>query len=193
VLERHPLSELPPLDRPYLDLTRFYALVDRPDRAREMLEEYEAAVDPRLRHYNEHSRYHRVAGAVALAEGRLEEAIALMRQGDEGAERSWGLAQLGQAYDLAGYADSALAVYERFVTSPDAGRTLLEMQDGPLDGFWLVPICERLASLYEERGDTTKAIRYYAKVTELWKDADPELQPRVQAARRAIEALSPDT
>jgi hypothetical protein len=28
---------------------------------------------------------------------------------------------------------------------------------------------------------------------ELWKDADPELQPRVEAARWAIEALSPDT
>ncbi len=30
-------------------------------------------------------------------------------------------------------------------------------------------------------------------VVELWKDADPELQPRVEAARRAIRALSPDT
>ena len=37
-----------------------------------------------------------------------------------------------------------------------------------------------------------KAINYYGKLVELWKDADPELQPRVEAARRAISALSPD-
>jgi tetratricopeptide (TPR) repeat protein len=100
---------------------------------------------------------------------------------------------LGYAYDLAGHADSALAVYERFVTLPESGRTLLDLEGGPLDGFWLVPTCERLAALYEERGDTAKALHYYGKVIELWQDADPELQPRVEAARRAIEALSPDT
>ena len=41
------------------------------------------------------------------------------------------------------------------------------------------------ASMYE---------RYLGgKLVDLWKDADPELQPRVEAARRAMEALSPDT
>jgi DNA-binding SARP family transcriptional activator len=52
---------------------------------------------------------------------------------------------------------------------------------------------ERLGALHKQRGDTAKAIYYYAKFAELWQDADPELQPRVEAARRAIEALSPDT
>jgi hypothetical protein len=51
---------------------------------------------------------------------------------------------------------------------------------------------ERLGYLYEQRGDTAKAIYYYGKLVDLWKDADPELQPRVEAARRTIEALSPD-
>jgi hypothetical protein len=51
---------------------------------------------------------------------------------------------------------------------------------------------ERHGDLYEKRGDTTNAIRYYAKFVDLWKDADPELQPRVEAARRAMEALWTD-
>ena len=51
---------------------------------------------------------------------------------------------------------------------------------------------ERLGALYEERGNTERAIYYYGKLVELWKDADPELQPRVEAARRAISVLSPD-
>ncbi len=51
---------------------------------------------------------------------------------------------------------------------------------------------ERLAALYEERGEAEKAIYYYGRLVELWSEADPELQPRVSAARRAISALSPD-
>ena len=46
---------------------------------------------------------------------------------------------------------------------------------------------------FEQRGDTAKAIYYYGKLVDLWKDADPELQPRVEAARAGeVEALSPD-
>ena len=69
------------------------------------------------------------------------------------------------------------------VTSPALG----------FDRYWLPVVYERLGDLYEKRGDTAKAIHYYGKLVDLWKDADPELQPRVEAARRAIEALSPDT
>jgi hypothetical protein len=61
------------------------------------------------------------------------------------------------------------------------------------DAFELGPTYERLAALHEESGNTAKAIYYYGKLVELWKDADPELRPRVEAARRAIEALAPDS
>jgi tetratricopeptide (TPR) repeat protein len=90
---------------------------------------------------------------------------------------------MARAYDLAGEADSALAIYERYVMHPSLFRPYT-------DSFDLSPTYERLAAMYEQRGDTAKAIYYYGKLVELWKDADPELQPRVEAARRAIEALS---
>ncbi len=51
---------------------------------------------------------------------------------------------------------------------------------------------ERAAAVYRALGDTASAIKHLAAFAELWKDADAELQPRVEAARRAIEALSPD-
>jgi hypothetical protein len=54
-------------------------------------------------------------------------------------------------------------------------------------------VYERLADLYKQRADTANAIRCYGKLVDLWKDADPKLQPRIEAARRAIDALSPDT
>lgn len=36
------------------------------------------------------------------------------------------------------------------------------------------------------------AVLYYGKLVDLWKDADPELQPRDEAARSAIQSLTPD-
>jgi hypothetical protein len=53
----------------------------------------------------------------------------------------------------------------------------------------LPTVYERLAVLHERRGQGDTAICYYGRLAELWKDADPELQPRV-AARRMIEALA---
>ena len=47
----------------------------------------------------------------------------------------------------------------------------------------------RLGELYEERGEREKAVEYYNKFVELWKDADPELQPQVEDVRRRLAAL----
>jgi DNA-binding SARP family transcriptional activator len=50
----------------------------------------------------------------------------------------------------------------------------------------------RLAALYEARGDRQNALKYYKRVPELWKNADPILQPRVKAAQARIAALGGD-
>jgi len=49
------------------------------------------------------------------------------------------------------------------------------------------------AQIYERLDDTENAAVHYGRFIELWSDCDPELQPWVEAARRALEALSPDT
>jgi hypothetical protein len=50
---------------------------------------------------------------------------------------------------------------------------------------------EQIAQMYDAKGDTAKAIEHYRDFTELWKDADPVLQPRVRAARERLRLLSP--
>lgn len=45
------------------------------------------------------------------------------------------------------------------------------------------------AELHDRLGEADEAARYYARFLELWGDADPHLQPRVEAARRALERL----
>ena len=49
---------------------------------------------------------------------------------------------------------------------------------------------ELLAQLYEKKGDAAKATEAYRIVIELWKNADPVLQPRVAEARRRLSALT---
>ncbi len=48
---------------------------------------------------------------------------------------------------------------------------------------------KRLGELYEERNDRDKAVEYYNELVELWKDADPELQPQVEDVRGRIARL----
>jgi tetratricopeptide (TPR) repeat protein len=184
-LDRWPLDSIPVPDRTFNQLVEFYAWGGQNEQARAYLAEYEEQADFKGRDYRTWRHY--LLGTIAVNDGRPHDAITEYRSADrlEGCPMC-ALPSLAYAYDQAGEPDSALAVYERYVTTPWIAR----IWD---DSWWLARAYERLGYLYEQRGDTTKAIRYYAKLAELWNDADPELQPRVEAARRAIEALSPDT
>ncbi len=51
---------------------------------------------------------------------------------------------------------------------------------------------ERAASVYLALGDTVAAVKHLHQFVELWADADPELRPRVDVARRTLEDLTPD-
>jgi tetratricopeptide (TPR) repeat protein len=132
---------------------------------------------------------HSLLGAIALAEGCPRDAIREFWAWDE----DTGIViqaqpHLARAYEQVGEPDSAIALYERYIETPWTPH----LQRGVHDALCLAQSCERLGQLYQQRSDTAKAIYYYDKLVELWKDADPELQPRVEAARWAIEALSPD-
>jgi tetratricopeptide (TPR) repeat protein len=85
--------------------------------------------------------------------------------------------------------DSALAYYQRYVDTPPAhwgppGVVVLE------DERWLAPTYRRLGELFEQRGDREQALDYYGRFAELWKDADPELQPIVRDVRRRMVVLA---
>jgi DNA-binding SARP family transcriptional activator len=193
VLEKQPLDSIDPVERPYAELAGFYASAGAPERARELLAEWDSVVPPvRLR--SRVVRGHAAAGAVALAEGRLEDAMAEYRLVQERAHPTCAMPLLARAYEIGGQPDSAMAMYERYVTTPWFHRVLAGgvLGSSPAigtDPYWLPIVYERLADLYEQRGDTAQAILYYGKFVDLWKDADRELQPRVEAARRAIETL----
>jgi len=89
---------------------------------------------------------------------------------------------LGRAFDLANQRDSAIAELEEYVTSHYYGR----MDDDPIS---LAGSLKRLGELYDAKGDREKAMSYLSRFVELWKNADPELQPLVADAKRRITKL----
>jgi len=180
-LRRHPLASIPAEDRPYLALAFMYADVGRPDRARQVLAEFEATV-PEAARRGQPSRYG-VAAHIAFAEGRVQDAIRDYRRWyEEDGCAVCGLFLLGRAYEKAGERDSGVAVYERAVNTPGYFRAFEEQAT-------LGPTYRRLGELYEERGDTARARDYYGRFVDLWKGADAELQPSVREVRQRLGKL----
>ncbi len=86
-------------------------------------------------------------------------------------------------YERAGQPDSALAFYRRLVDTPGPFRV-------QVDSYALAPTYRHLGELYEARKEPAKALDYYGRFTDLWKNADPELQPLVRMAKEQMPRLA---
>jgi eukaryotic-like serine/threonine-protein kinase len=183
-LKRHPLESIDPLDRPYTTLIEVYADAGRLDEAKRLLRQYEAAVPEGKRRLN-FDRYEAM-GTIAEAEGRLDEALAAYRSlyESDGQCGICGLYDMATIYDRQGQADSAHAALERLVTHPTTESV------AGFERHALAPSYKRLGELYEGKGDKRKAADYYGKFVELWKRADPVLQPAVKDVRERLAKLA---
>jgi tetratricopeptide (TPR) repeat protein len=183
-LQRHPLTSVPPEDRPYVPLALFSAFARQPERAGHLLAEFEASVPEGIR--RRVSDRYAVMGAMALLAGRTKDGIAGFRKAHDehtgGCATCW-LYELATSYEQARQPDSAVAVYERIASTPG----LYDIFDY---AHTLPPTYKRLGELYEQRGDRAKALGYYGRFVDLWKDADPELQPVVRDMRARLARLA---
>jgi tetratricopeptide (TPR) repeat protein len=157
-------------------------------RARDARREFEAIVQASSEDVRVMRRleFALARGAIALAERRLPDAIATFVAASQVSRfsstvvcRVCALPWLGRAYEAAQQFDSAAAVYERYLTTGDPLRVLS-------DGVWRARILQRLGELHAQRGDTVLAVKRLTEFVELWKDADPALQPEVAKARRRL-------
>ncbi len=191
-ISRIPFRTLPVADRPYLFAASVLADAGAAEKARAMIARYRSEVtDTAIRRWKEPD-LHFALGAVALAANAPRDAIAEFRRADlttdslPSSECAPCLAfDLGRAHDAAGQADSAAANFERYLATPFWGKGFAD-----LDPVRVPAIRERLGQLYESLGKPDKAAANYRAFIEMWKNADPDLQPRVADARRRLAKLN---
>jgi tetratricopeptide (TPR) repeat protein len=180
-LARDPIDKLSMTEAPYVETVGAYAFAGRVDRANAMLSQWDARrrTSPTTQ---DSARAHAMRGVIALQSKQYGVAQTELHAADEVGCAICEAALLARAYDLDGKADSAIAVYERYIDTPILERSTV-------DGLFLPAVHKRLGELYEARGERDKAVQHYRTFIALWKDADPELQPKVTDARQRLAAL----
>ena len=171
-----------------LDVAHSYAAAGAPERARAIIAQYDAWARDSVERQGFLGQRLYTEGAVLLAEHRPQDAIRTFRRMDVDTDGlpigcSFCLPfALGRAYDEANQPDSTIANLERYLADPSRNRILIDL-------WMLGPIHKRLGELYEAKGDTKRAAEQYATFVELWKRADPDLQPTVSEVRTRLARL----
>ena len=180
-LAHTPLDSVLPGDRPYDDLARFYAYAGRLTRARELLKDAEA--NDRVLAKTAPPERDWARGVIALADGRAAEAEPLLRDAAEAIYCTiCALPDLARVYEAVGKTDAAVVVYERYLATPWFWR----YEPDAAELGWSMA---RLASLYDARGDASKAAAIRGRLIRLWQRADAELVPVVGDARTRLTPL----
>ena len=178
-----------PENRPYVTVASLYAMAGRPKQARQLLDAARAAV-PYMKAPDAQPVIAETEGDIALAEGRVQDAVRLYRMGAVGPDGApVGCPacldyQLGHAFDRAGDPDSALSYFEQYLAVPPIQRL------GGLASVSLPLVERRLAELYDGRHQNEKAMEHYTAFVDLWKNADADLQPQVKAAKQRLAELA---
>ncbi|OGU34471.1 MAG: hypothetical protein A3K13_13475 [Gemmatimonadetes bacterium RIFCSPLOWO2_12_FULL_68_9] len=171
-------------DRRYPRFIGDFLLVERPERAQRVVEELVAGLEESLRGLPDvRDGQRRTEAAMVALRGQYREAVATLQaiRRDNPQCALCDLIEIADAYDRGGDADSAAAYYARYLET--AGNRLSS------DAHWMARSLKRLGELHEAKGDRQKAIDYYNRLVELWKDADPELQPLVRDVKARLARL----
>jgi tRNA A-37 threonylcarbamoyl transferase component Bud32/tetratricopeptide (TPR) repeat protein/TolB-like protein len=184
-----PLTSTRPAEMLYLQVAEAYAILGNAARAKEILAQYDRAITDTARRRLDTPERQVALGWIAIAENRPMEAVALFRRSDslpDGPRTFCSVCidpDIGRAFDRAEMPDSAIAAFEHFMNTPAVGRWTVT------DNWNLAWISKRLGELYEAKGNRAKAAAYYTKFVDLWKNADPELQPKVAQVRARLARL----
>lgn len=157
------LDSVPEADRRLDDFARVFAAAGRVARARDLVALAERQSIDRVLKVNPPRHWSR--GVIALVEGHSAMAVAQLDSADRvNSCPICVLPDLARAYIAAGRADSAIAVYERYVSLPWEWR--FETDDTEMG-----PALTQLAALYRERGDTARATATESRLLQLRRGA----------------------
>ncbi|HEX9164782.1 MAG TPA: tetratricopeptide repeat protein, partial [Gemmatimonadales bacterium] len=186
VLNQRVTSGRPAPARNYNFFADAFTRAGQPARARAVIEEFRKGMAAIERPLSFDQAMLMVGDAlVTAAEGRPADGLQLFRQGCDLIRSRYALCNAhpdeARLYQQAGATDSAVAVLERYFALEAFRAGLVAQYAADL---------RRLGELYEAKGERAKAIEAYGKFVDVWKNADPELQPMVKDARERMARLS---
>ena len=167
--------------RPYGELAAGFAVTGNVDRAAEVLDREARRIPEEV--LRRDGMRHYAQATIALSRGEYRTALAGFRRARVSLRCEVCTAfDEGRAFEKLSEPDSAIAAYERFVSTHDVDAENRE--------YFLAAALRRLGEMYESKGDRTKALEYYGRFVDLWKNADPELQPLVSDIRKQMARLA---
>lgn len=180
-LQATPWGALAPMDRPYVAAIQAYGAIGQAERARALAAEWAREVPAEFQPANAQS----IANALGEAElraGRPREALVLFRRSETRACPQCYAPEYARAWDALGNADSALHWYTVYLESKSQRQALN-------DALFLAGAYRRAGELHEARGEGARAIERYTGMLDLWRNADPSLQPVLRDVRQRVSAL----
>ena len=181
-LQRYPLARMEPLQRPYFPLITLLQYAGEDARAAALIAERASSI-PAVDRGAQRMEEMRVEMLGRLAAGQIDDADAILVESQPIASCDLCMVEpVAAAQARAGNDARAIELYEAYL----ADRYFWRLE---ADALELPKVLVGAAEAYERRGDTENAARMYARFIELWQDADPELQPRVRAARERLQAI----
>ncbi len=182
-LAETPLDSVPPLDRPYWLLATIAGWSGRPADFTRYRNAWEAVVPAAARNPTTIATFD-VYGAFAQHDwGKARDVIEQLRDKyhcDLCMEY-----ELAYAFDQLGQADSAAAYY--------AARIHAGSSWDPMDPNYYPLALVRLGEIAQQKGDRKAAAAYYTKFLDLWKNADPDMQPRVREVRQHLAEVTAES
>jgi tetratricopeptide (TPR) repeat protein len=178
-----------PALRPYMYVAGLYAQGGRPDVAQQLITEYRETPGTGGDAAQAQDTISVIQGDIALAQGRYADALKAYREaqvlsdGTPALCTACGDYNVARVFDRMGQEDSALAHLQAYLAEPPARRD-------DVDWYALPVVEKRLGELYDSKGDTANAVKHYGAFTDLWKNADPDLQPVVQTVKKRLGELA---
>jgi tetratricopeptide (TPR) repeat protein len=185
-LRRVPASAFALVNRPYGLLLSTSAFAGDAPLTEQLRAEYQTVIAARGKPVDRPAAEALADGLVAFARGHYDETIGHLSDADRKLHPCTYCIEGVRfvAFDRLGRADSAIASGEAYLALVQVGRAV-----AGVDGLFRPGILQRLGEMYEAKGMTEKALAHYQSFLELWKNADPDLQPRVRDVRGRVARL----
>jgi tetratricopeptide (TPR) repeat protein len=177
-----PWASLRPMDRPYVAMLQFLASVGDVKRGVEVAQEWSRTTPIEFRR-RDSLNVLVGRGEIALSAGHAREAVRLFRLADVRDCRLCFYPRYARAFDALSERDSARVYFERYAAASNGANAFG-------DAVELAHTYLRLGEMYEDRGDSRAALRWYERFTTLVAESDaPALLDSVREARGRMERL----